>query len=129
VVVALEVALEMEWEVTRENVDTRLKIVQITCFLLLGYARALRGEEIIKIELSRVRKYFADGALEPPHVTLSLIRRFKQVEGDHHHCLPVASVTGSGLRIRERERTERLLKASGFMFLKMDGSSARAVDF
>jgi hypothetical protein len=49
-------------------------------FFFLGYAKALRGEEITKIELGGVRKYFTDGALEPKHVTLSLIGRFKQLE-------------------------------------------------
>jgi hypothetical protein len=133
-VVALQVGLEREWEAARDNAGNRLEIAQLACFTLLGYARALRGEEIIKIELSGVRKYFGDGAAEPRHVTLSLIGRFKQVEGEHQHFLPVAAVTGSGLRIRER--VERLLKEkemtgviSGFMFLRKDGKLARAADF
>jgi hypothetical protein len=99
--VALQVGLEREWEAARDNAGNRLEIAQLACFTLLGYARALRGEEIIKIELSGVRKYFGDGATEPRHVTLSLIGRFKQVEGGQQHFLPVDAVTGSGLRIRE----------------------------
>jgi hypothetical protein len=94
----------------------------------------LRGEEITKIELSGARKYFGDGATELRHVTLSLIGRFKQVEGEQQHFLPVAAVTGLGLRIREW--VERLLKEkemtgviSGFMFLRKDGKPARAADF
>jgi hypothetical protein len=94
----------------------------------------LRGEEITKIELSGVRKYFGDGATEPRHITLSLIGRFKQVEGEHQHFFPVDAVTGSGLRIREW--VERLLKEkemtgviSGFMFLRKDGKPSRAMDF
>jgi hypothetical protein len=99
--VALQVRFEKEWEAARDNAGNRLEIAQLACFALLAYARALRGEEITKIELSGVRKYFGDGAIEPQHVTLSLIRRLKQVEGEHQHFLPVAAVTGSGLRIRE----------------------------
>jgi hypothetical protein len=34
-------------------------------------------------------------------VTLSLIGRFKQLEGDQQHFLTVSAVTGSGIRIRE----------------------------
>jgi hypothetical protein len=100
----------------------------------LGYARSLRGEEITKIELSGVRNYFGGGAMEPRHVTLSLIGRFRQVEGGQQHFLPVDAVTGYGLRIREW--VERLLKEkemtgviSGFMFLKKDEKTARAADF
>jgi hypothetical protein len=73
-VVALQVGLENEWEAAGDNAGNRLEIAQLACFALLGYVRALRGEEITKIELSGVRKYFGDGATEPRHVTLSLIR-------------------------------------------------------
>jgi hypothetical protein len=56
-------------------------VAQLACFVFFGYARALRGEEIPKIELTGLIKYFSDGATtNPPHVTLSLIRRFKQEE-------------------------------------------------
>jgi hypothetical protein len=133
-VVVLEVGLEKEWEAARDTAGNRLEIAQLACFVLLGHARALRGEEITKIELSGVRKYFGDGASEPCHVTLSLIGRFKQAEGEHQHFLPVAAVTGSGLRIREW--MERLLKEkemtgviSGSMFLRKDGKTAQAADF
>jgi hypothetical protein len=56
------------------------------------------------------------------------------VEGEHHHFLPVAVVTRSGLRITEW--VERLLKEkettgviSGFMFLRKGGKTAWAADF
>jgi hypothetical protein len=78
-VVVLQVGLEKQWEAAQDNAVNRLEIAQLVCFALFGYARALRGEEITKIELSGVRKYFGDGATEPRHVTLSLIGRFKQV--------------------------------------------------
>jgi hypothetical protein len=61
-----------------------------------------------------VRKYFTDGALEPHLANLSLIGRFKQVEGAYHHFLPEA-VAGSGLQIREW--VERLLKENNFRLL------------
>jgi hypothetical protein len=133
-VVALQVGLEKEWEAARDNAGNRLEIYQLACFVLLGYDRALRGEEITNIELSGVRKYFGDGATEPQHVTLSLIGGFKQVEGEHQHFLPVAVVTGSGLRIREwveRSSKEKEMTGviSGFMFPRKDGKPARAAYF
>jgi hypothetical protein len=56
-----------------------------------------RNYEITKIELSGARNYFGGGAMKPRHITLSLIGRFEQVEGDHQQFLPVAAVKGSGL--------------------------------
>jgi hypothetical protein len=68
----------------------------------------------------------------PCHVLL--IGRFKQVEVEHQHFLPIAAITGYRLRIQEW--VERLLQekeavglVSGFMFLKKDVISARAVNF
>jgi hypothetical protein len=59
------------WSTARLEAGKRLEIAQLACFVFLDYAQALGGEEIIKIELSGVRKYFADGVLEPRHVTIS----------------------------------------------------------
>jgi hypothetical protein len=64
----------------QHNTLKRLNITQLASFVFLGYARAVRGEEITKIELGGVRTHFVDGELEPKHVTLSLIGRFKQLE-------------------------------------------------
>jgi hypothetical protein len=44
VVVALEAGLEKEWEAARDSAGNWLEIVQLACFVLLGYARALRWE-------------------------------------------------------------------------------------
>jgi hypothetical protein len=101
---------------------------------LVGLCSGVARRKITNIELSGVRKYFGDGMTEPRHVTLSLIGRFKQVEGEQQHFIPVAAMTGSGLRIKEW--VERLLKEkemtgviSGFMFLRKDGKTAWAADF
>jgi hypothetical protein len=80
----LQGLLEEEWVAAQHDAVKRLDISQLASFVFLGYARALRREEITKIELGGVRKYFDDGALEPKHVTLSLIERFKQLEGGNN---------------------------------------------
>jgi hypothetical protein len=133
-VIALQEMLEEEWLAARLEAGKRLEIAQLACFVFLGYARALRGEEITKIELSGVRKYFADGAMEPRHVTISLIGRFKQMEGGQQHFLPIAAETGSGLNIREwvgrlLDEKARLGLTTAFMFLKRDGTPAKAMYF
>jgi hypothetical protein len=138
VVIALQEMMEEEWGAARLKAGKRLEIAQLACFVFLGYARALRGEEITKIELSGVRKYFTDGALESQHVTLSLIGRFKQMEGEPQHFLPIAAETGSGLRIREwveilleilLDEKARVGLTTGFVFLKKDGTPAKDIYF
>jgi hypothetical protein len=64
----LQGLLEEEWAAAQQDAVKRLDIVQMASFVFLGYARASHGEEITKIELGGVRKYFADGALKPKHV-------------------------------------------------------------
>jgi hypothetical protein len=110
-------------------------VAQLACFVFFGYARALRGKEIPKIELTGVIKFFSDGATtNPPHVTLSLIGRFKQEEGEQQHFLPATAVTGSVMRLinwmellLEEKRAAGL--TSGFMFLNSAGKVAKAADF
>jgi hypothetical protein len=93
---ALQGLLEEEWAAARNDALKRFEIAQLACIVFLGYARALRGEDIAKIELGGVRTYFTDGALGPKHVTLSLIGIgcFKQLGGDQQNFLPVVAVTG-----------------------------------
>jgi hypothetical protein len=134
-VMALHVVWEWEWQAAGDARVKKMGLAQLACFVFFGYARALRGEEISKIEVTGVIKYFADGATTnpPPHMTLSLIRRFKQESWDQHF-LPVAAVIRSGLRLRKW--TERLLDEkraagliTGFMFLNYGGNVAKAAAF
>jgi hypothetical protein len=102
---------------------------------LKGYAWSLRGEEITKIDLSGLRTYFTYGAVDPRHVTLSLIGRwFIQIEGGHRHFLPIVAETGSGIRIQEwveilLEEKAGVGLTKGLMFLKKDSTPAKAIYF
>jgi hypothetical protein len=127
--------LEFNWKVAENGGDERLWIAQLGVFCLVGYARALRGEEITKIELGGVRKHFVDGGTSAtPHVMFMLVGRFKGEQGGRHHLMPVAAITGLGLVVRKW--MERLLQAkekrgvvAGFMFTRRDGSRAKSLDF
>jgi hypothetical protein len=44
--VALQLILEREWELAALDADTIMEVAQLISFVLLGYARALRGEDI-----------------------------------------------------------------------------------
>jgi hypothetical protein len=127
--------LELDWEVAENGGDERLWISQLGFLCLAGYARALRGEEITKIELGGARKHFVGGGTSAsPHFMFALADRFKAGQGGRHHLMPVAAITGSGLEVRKW--TERLLQAkykrgvvAGFMFARRDGSRAKSSDF
>jgi hypothetical protein len=65
------------------------------------------------------------------HFTLSLVGRFKHVEGEQHHFLPATTVTGSGLKIREwvghlleEKKVDGI--TTGFMFRQKDGKVTKA---
>jgi hypothetical protein len=71
-------------------------------FLMVGYARALRGEEIRTLEIAGLLNHFVEGdKTTPKYVMLSLLGRFKQEDGERQHYLPVAEVMGSSIRIRD----------------------------
>jgi hypothetical protein len=112
-----------------------MEVSQLACFVFLGYAPALRGEEISNIELSGTLKHFKEGGTaQQKHVTKYVVGRYKQVEGEKQHRLPVVAVTGSGIRIRERTRRkpgERKVAGitTGFMFRRKDSKLAKAACF
>jgi hypothetical protein len=82
IMVKLMERLELEWKVTEKGGEERLWIAQLGVFCLAGYARAMRGEEITKIELGGVRKHFVDGVTSAtPHVMFTLVGRFKGYQG------------------------------------------------
>jgi hypothetical protein len=89
--ISLQGLLEEEWAASQHDAVKRLGVAQLASFVFLAYARALRGEEITRIELG--------GA--PKHVKLSLLGISTKLEGGKHHFLPVVELTVSGIRVRE----------------------------
>jgi hypothetical protein len=94
--------MEGEWIGANNSEVKKMEIAQLAVFVMVGYARALRGEEIPNLEITSLLKHFAEGDnTEPKHVMLSLVGRLKQEDGKRQHFLPVAAVMGSGIKIRE----------------------------
>jgi hypothetical protein len=91
--------MECEWIQAGVFREREMEIAQLAVFVMVGYARASRGGEIPKLEITGLLKYVAEGDTPTPkHVMLSLVGRFNQEDGERQHYLPVA---GSGLRIRD----------------------------
>jgi hypothetical protein len=95
----------MEWEWTNAGslMENKMEIAQLAVFVMVRYARALRDEEIPKIEIIGLLEHFTESdKTVPKHVMLLfLVGRFKQEDGERQHFLPVVVVTRSGLRIRD----------------------------
>jgi hypothetical protein len=94
--------MEGEWIQAGVGRDRKMEIAQLAVFVMVGYARALCGEETPKLEITGLLKHFAEGdKTTPKHAMLSLVGMFKQEDGERQHYLPVAAVAGSGLHIRD----------------------------
>jgi hypothetical protein len=135
VVQKLQEVMEGEWIGAENSEVKKMEIAQLAVFVVVGYARALRGEEIPKLEITGLLKHFAEGGkTEPKHVMLSVMGRLKQEDGERQHFLPVAAVTKSEIKIREWTRRLIELKvkcrhAQGFLFRRKNGSPAKMGDF
>ncbi len=76
---------------------------EVGLICVVGFCLGLRGEETLLIDLGGCRSYLAEGLghATTPHVMVALWGRFKGVQGETHHLMPVVAVTASGLRPRD----------------------------
>jgi hypothetical protein len=89
--------MEGEWMQTGVLRENKMDISQLAVFVMVGYARDLRGEEIPKLDITGLLKHFAEGdKTTPKHVMLSLVGKHQE-DGERQYFLPVAAVTGSSL--------------------------------
>ena len=68
------------------------------CIVLAGYFGSLRGEEINRVDLGAMLKYWEEATENEnhPHVALMLSGTFKAVTGIKYFCQPLALQTDSG---------------------------------
>jgi hypothetical protein len=45
-VLVLKSLFEIEWELAGMDAEKKMEVTQLVCFVFLGYAQVLRGEEI-----------------------------------------------------------------------------------
>ena len=95
--------LEEDWNVWQGSPTHRLQIALMAAALVIGYAAALRGEEIPRADLANLRKNWKEGLAHPtaPHVPIALIGRFKNEGGNKSHTVPLACQTSSGLPVKK----------------------------
>ena len=72
----------------------RQSIALTACMLLSTYYAALRGEEVVRVDLGHMLKYWEEAMThEVKHVQLMLTGRFKQVVREKLFCQPLAHTT------------------------------------
>jgi hypothetical protein len=97
--------LEEDWLVYSEGNDGggKLKAGLTATMLIAGWFAALRGEEIVRIDVGQMRQHWDESVnhTEEPHVPLMLSGRFKREIGEKVFCQPLAMTSNSGVKIGE----------------------------
>ena len=88
------------------EVETMIKrrrwIASVGAFYTIGFTLALRGNEILMLDLSELRKNIKSGIQETiPHVIVPLLGRFKGEDFGRHHVLLAPSKSDSGFEPRQ----------------------------
>jgi hypothetical protein len=104
--VELKVTMEIldeDWNVFVKNNDPQgLKKTGLTaCMIIAGFFAALRGEEIVRIDVGSMRKHWEEAMAykDGKHVPLMMARRFKRETGEKLFCQPLAIDSTSGVEI------------------------------
>jgi hypothetical protein len=128
--------LEEDWEEAEGDDTRRDEVVTFAAILVIGFLLGLRGEEIVKTDISGLLKYIEVGAQNPDHkhVIVPLIGRLKGETGERYHMLPMARVTQSGImagRWMDRLCVSLLRRnmRNGFVFQYRDGKQKKIRDY
>ncbi len=94
--------LEENWGKSGLEFGERLEVALTGALLVIGFAAALRGEEMPQIDLGPMFKHWAEGDMHPrlKHVPLVLVGRFKQTVGEKLFFQPLAQKTRSGIEVK-----------------------------
>ena len=97
---ALEI-LEDDWAVCASDPTGRITAGLTACLIISGFFAALRGEEIVRIDVGAMISHWAESFnyKEAPHVPLMLVGRFKREIGEKVFTQPLAHVSASGITI------------------------------
>jgi hypothetical protein len=97
--------LEEDWKLYLKVHDGHgLQKAGLTAIVLIsGFFAALRGEEIVRIDIGSMRHHWTEamGCADGKHVPLMLAGRFKRETGEKLFCQPLATESKSGVKIAE----------------------------
>jgi hypothetical protein len=97
------VLLEEDWVFYSgaEDGGGKLKTALSAVMLLAGWFAALRGEEIIRVDVGQMRLHWIESTSheDAPHIPLMLSGRFKREVGEKLFCQPLAMESKSGVKI------------------------------
>ena len=109
--------LDAKWEVFEGDHVGRKNTALLACMLISGYYGALRGEEVNRVELRGINRYWDEAisrADDKKHVPLVLGITFKRETGMKFLTQPLAYTTKSGRCLGERfEKIRKLYKEEG----------------
>jgi hypothetical protein len=79
-----------------------LQTALMAMILVGGFSGALRGEELLKLELGAIQKHWDKGIHHPstPHIPLVLSGQFKLSDRERLFFLPLACQSSAGIEIR-----------------------------
>ena len=127
--------MESDWAVFSSDLEGRYSTAMTSCLFIAGFFAALRGEELVRVDLGAIRKNWEEAMkyTQAAHVPLMLSGRFKREVGEKLFCQPLASVTKSGVRIllwfhRFLETAAQAGITSGPFFLAPNGKRATTAD-
>ena len=135
--VSIEVLHECLKRLDKRYLESTIPKEKETCanlgfFMSVGFCAALRGEEIVKVDLYNLALHCVD-ALEhrTPFVPVALLGKFKGETGTRHHIIPVAATTASGIecsrwttRIIESRRDRHIRR--GWLYQDEEGKWLKA---
>ena len=80
--------------------EKREHIANQAVFILAVLLMAIRGEEVFKLNLCEIRKFFLESSrnMKEPHIVLPSRGRFKSETGESFHFVSVTSKSNSGLQ-------------------------------
>lgn len=127
--------MEADWVTFEGDVQGQYNTAMTACMFVAGFFAALRGEELVRVDIGAMRKHWCEAVNFTPatHVPLMLSGRFKREIGEKLFCQPLAPVTKSGVNIvqwffRMLEVAKKGGIISGPLFLGRKGKRATTAD-
>ena len=128
--------LEDDWRnILDGDVLRQVFVSETACMLIAGYFAALRGEEIVKVDLGAMNQHWeeATGYDGCSHVPLMLAAKLKGTNGTKLHTQPLAPVTKDGRNLqvwfqRALTSTRKAGRTEGPFFRNRKGARASVGD-